>query len=244
VKCAFSGFSGLRFAPHENDDTGRDMTHAFAKAGDTTIEPASPPRLSRDVLPRDTVKLARFLIGKTLVHETAGARLAGRIVETEAYLVGDAASHAFRGETKRNRAMFLERGTAYVYIAYGVWPALNVASEGPGVGAAVLLRALEPLEGLDVMRRHRATQREADLARGPGRLTVAMAVTTALDGTDLCGDGALYLAEAVRKTGPIATALRIGITKDADRPLRFFERGNRFVSGPRRLIDALPPERR
>ncbi len=201
------------------------------------------PRLSRRALPRDTVALARFLIGKTLVHETPGARLAGRIVETEAYLVGDAASHAFRGVTKRNRAMFLRRGHAYVYIAYGTWPALNVASEEESVGAAVLLRALEPLEGHAAMRRHRGTNRDLDLARGPGRLAGAMQVSLKHDGVDLVGGGPLYLAAEHGPTGAVATTTRIGITKDAERPLRFFERGNRFVSGPRRLI-GLPDRRR
>ncbi len=206
----------------------------------TTNAPTALPdtwrRLSRRALPRDTVALARFLIGKVLVHDTANARLAGRIVETEAYLVGDAASHAFRGMTKRNRAMFLRRGHAYVYIAYGTWPALNVASDEEGVGAAVLLRALEPLEGHAAMRQHRGTNRDIDLARGPGRLAGAMQVSLAHDGVDLVGGGPLYLAAAHGPTGAIITATRIGITKDAERPLRFLERGNRFVSGPRRLI--------
>ena len=105
-------------------------------------------RLRRGALPLDTVELARFLIGRTLVHDIGGVRLAGRIVETEAYLPGDAASHAFRGATRRNGSMFLKRGHAYVYISYGVWPMLNVSSEEEGVGAAVLMRALEPLAGV------------------------------------------------------------------------------------------------
>ena len=201
-----------------------------------STQPETLQRLSRRALPRDTVALARFLIGKTLVHEMDGVRLSGRIVETEAYLVGDAASHAFRGETRRNRAMFLNRGYAYVYIAYGCWPVLNVASEEKGVGAAVLLRALEPLEGLEAMRGRRDKARDIDLARGPGRLAGAMRVSRAHDGIDLCGSDPLFLAMAERRPATIVTATRIGITKDADRPLRFFERGNPFVSGPRRLI--------
>jgi DNA-3-methyladenine glycosylase len=187
-------------------------------------------------LPQDTVALARFLIGKTLVHDIDGLRLSGRIVETEAYLVGDAASHAFRGETRRNRAMFMERGHAYVYIAYGCWPVLNVASEEEGIGAAVLLRALEPVEGVAAMRRQRGAARDVDLARGPGRLAGAMRVSLVHDGIDLCGNGPLFLAAGERAPAPIVISTRIGIAKDADRPLRFFERGNRFVSGPRRLI--------
>jgi DNA-3-methyladenine glycosylase len=182
------------------------------------------------------VALARFLIGKTLVHEVAAGRLAGRIVETEAYLTGDAASHAFRGETRRNRSMFLDRGYAYVYLSYGCWPVLNVTSEEAGIGAAVLLRAIEPIEGMEEMRRRRATERDRDLARGPGRLALAMQVTLADDGHDLCGDGPLWLAPTLRETNPIITTPRIGITKDAERPLRFFERDNPFVSGPRRLL--------
>lgn len=217
------------------------MRHSAEPAAPALLRSSGPEprRLTRRALPRDTVALARFLIGKTLVHELDGERLAGRIVETEAYLVGDAASHAFRGETRRNRAMFLDRGHAYVYIAYGCWPVLNVVSEEPGIGAAVLLRALEPLEGLEAMRRRRGAARDLDLARGPGRLAGAMGVLLAHDGIDLCGPGPLYLAAGRRETGSIVTETRIGITKDTERPLRFFERGSLFVSGPRRLILAV-----
>jgi DNA-3-methyladenine glycosylase len=184
-------------------------------------------------LPRGTVELARFLIGCTLVHDVAGARLAGRIVETEAYLQGDAASHAFRGLTRRNPSMFLRRGHAYVYISYGVWPMLNVSSNEQGVGEAVLIRALEPLKGIEAMRQ--GSERPLDIAKGPGRLARAVAISLADDGADLCGPGPLFLAAPMRPAGPIAVSTRIGITKDPDRPLRFFERGNPFVSGPKRL---------
>ena len=159
----------------------------------------------------------------------------GRIVETEAYLPGDAASHAFRGERPRNRSMFLARGHAYVYISYGVWPVLNVASETEGVGAAVLLRALEPIAGLDAMAAARPGARLHDIARGPGKLTAAMAVTLAHDGVDLCAPARLWLGAAVRPVGEIGVSVRIGIAKEAERLLRFFERGNPHVSGPRRL---------
>lgn len=191
-------------------------------------------RLRRIELPHDTVAMAKFLIGCTLVHEVAGARLAGRVVETEAYLQGDAASHAFRGLTRRNPSMFLTRGHAYVYISYGVWPMLNVSSSEQGVGEAVLLRALEPLEGIEAMRAGPGG-RIIDIGRGPGRLARAMGVTLAHDGVDLCGSGPLFLAAPTRPPQPIGTSVRIGITKDADRPLRFFERGSAFVSGSRRL---------
>jgi len=197
-------------------------------------------RLKRSELPRETVAMARFLIGCTLVHETTAGRLVGRIVETEAYLQGDAASHAFRGLTRRNPSMFLRRGHAYVYISYGVWPMLNVSSEEQGVGEAVLIRALEPLEGVEEMRKGVGSS-PAEVARGPGRLARAMRVTLADDGADLCGPGPLYLAAATRPPGLIAVSTRIGITRDADRPLRFFEHGNPFVSGPKRLnINGIP----
>ena len=189
------------------------------------------------MLPLDATELARFLVGATLVHDVDGARLSGRIVETEAYLVGDAASHAFRGRTARNGAMFLERGHAYVYISYGCWPMLNVSAGEAGVGTAVLLRALEPIDGIEAMRESRGAARILDIARGPGRLAGAMRVTLADDGADLCGDGPLWLGAPLGPPMTIATTTRIGITKDAERPLRFFERGNPFVSGPRRLID-------
>ena len=190
-------------------------------------------RLKRAELPLDTVAMAKFLIGCTLVHEIDGTRLAGRIVETEAYLQGDAASHAFRGPTRRNPSMFLRRGHAYVYISYGVWPMLNISSEEQGVGEAVLIRALEPTEGLEAMRQGK--ERDTDVARGPGRLARAMRVTLLHDGADLCGSGPLFLAAPMRASGPVGVSTRIGITKDAERPLRFFERGNVFVSGLRRL---------
>ena len=195
-------------------------------------------RLRRDELPAGTEALARFLVGKTLVHEVDGGRLSGRIVETEAYVLGDAASHAFRGETRRNRSMFLEHGRAYVYIAYGVWPALNVSSEAPGLGAGVLIRAMEPLEGVEAMRRNRGSDKLVELARGPGRLAAAMRITLAHDSLDLCGPGPLWLGTPVREPVAIATATRIGITKEADRQLRFFQRGSPFVSGPRRFLGA------
>src|SRR5579864_2300670 len=108
-------------------------------------------RLRRAELPVDTVELARYLIGKVVVHDTDCGRLSGRIVETEAYPVGDAAGHAFHGKTQRNRTLFLKRGHAYVYLNYGTSFLLNVTSEVPGVGGGVLLRAIEPLGGIGKM---------------------------------------------------------------------------------------------
>src|SRR5215468_319848 len=192
-------------------------------------------RLRRAELPADTAALARFLIGKILVHDHPRGRLSGRIVETEAYVVGDAACHAYRGPTPRNRSLFLERGHAYVYFVYGCWHALNVCGESAGIGAGVLLRALEPREGMGLMRRWRDTDRVADLARGPGRLASALDIDRRHDGADLCGDGPLWLGSDGSPARRIGRSVRIGITREVDRKLRFFERDNGFVSGPRRL---------
>jgi DNA-3-methyladenine glycosylase len=194
-----------------------------------------PSLLPREALPSDTVTLARYLIGRLVVREIEGGQISGRIVETEAYLTGDAASHAYRGMTPRNRTMFLDRGYAYVYLAYGTSFMLNVSSETVGVGEAALIRALEPVDGIAAMERHRGTTALRDLARGPGRLAQALAIDRALDGVDLCAPGPLWLAEDGREPGEIGVSTRIGITKDADRPLRFFLRDSRFVSGPRSL---------
>ncbi len=192
-------------------------------------------RLRRAELPVDTVELARYLIGKVVVHDVAAGRLSGRIVETEAYPIRDPASHAFRGKTPGNRSVFLERGHAHVYFVYGSSFLLNVASEAIGVGAGVLLRALEPLEGIDLMQRSRDAMRLIDLARGPGRLTEAMQIDLTQDGLDLCAAGPLWLAAAAQNTGAIGNSVRIGLTRNVDRRWRFYERGNPYVSGPKRL---------
>jgi DNA-3-methyladenine glycosylase len=193
-------------------------------------------RLRRAELPVDTIELARYLIGKVVVHDVDSGRLSGRIVETEAYPVGDAAGHAFRGKTQRNRSLFLERGHAYVYLSYGTSFLLNVTSEVAGVGAGVLLRAIEPLEGIDqMMTVSWGTTRLADLGRGPGRLTRALRVNLGQDGLDLCAAGSLWLATSGQRIAGIGKSVRIGITRDVDRRLRFYEPGNAHVSGAKRL---------
>jgi DNA-3-methyladenine glycosylase len=191
--------------------------------------------LRRAELPADTVELARFLIGKFVVHDTRAGRLSGRIVETEAYPIGDPAAHSYRGQTPRNRSMFLRRGHAYVYFIYGNWYALNVSGEVAGVGGAVLVRAVEPREGIELMQRRRGTTRVHDLTRGPGRLAQAFGIDRACDGLDLCSPGQLRLAVNGEATGRIGASVRIGLTRAADRVLRFYERDNDFVSGPGRL---------
>ena len=188
--------------------------------------------LPRSSLPSGTAELARYLIGKTVVRKVGRSRISGRIVETEAYPPGDRSGHAYRGETARNGSLFLGKGFAYVYFIYGTSYMLNVTAEEPGVGAGVLLRAVEPLEGINLMKRLRDTNKLRDLARGPGRLAAAFEIDQRLDGVDLCTTGPLWLGTAVRKTAQIGTSVRIGITHEVDRPLRFFEVGSRYISGP------------
>jgi DNA-3-methyladenine glycosylase len=189
------------------------------------------PVLKRDFYDRPTVEVARDLLGKVLVHgPTAGA-----IVETEAYLGGeDLAAHSARGITDRTRVIFGPPGHAYVYFIYGMYECLNLVCEPEGVPGCVLIRALEPLAGMDVMQERRpAARKPEDLASGPGKLTLAMEITRALNGADVTR-GNLVVREAPdRRHVDIAVTPRIGITKCADLPLRFVIRGNRFVSGRR-----------
>jgi DNA-3-methyladenine glycosylase len=198
--------------------------------------------LNRDDLPEDTAALARFLIGKLVVRAFPDATAVARIVETEAYLAGDAASHSFRGKTRRNKVMFGPPGYAYVYLAYGVSYMLNVSSAEEGAGEAVLIRAAEPLAGLEAMRRLRADAPARDLLRGPGRLAKALDIDRRLDGVDLCSAGELWLASDVAQCGEIGVSVRIGITRDADRPLRFYLKESRYLSGPGALNGV--PQRR
>ena len=197
--------------------------------------PMRPRVLDRAEMPVDTAELARFLIGKMLVRTLTEGVAGGRIVETEAYDIGDPAGHAYRGITPRNRALFLERGHAYVYLAYGISFMLNVSSETPGVGAGVLIRAIEPTDGIGLMALNRGTERVRDLARGPGRLSAALQIDRRLDGVDLCQAGPLWLGSDGRASGEIGQSKRIGIRRAADSVMRFYVRGNAFVSGPQAL---------
>ena len=197
-------------------------------------------RLRAGELPAATIDLAKALIGCVLVRDCPDGRSAGRIVETEAYVRDDPASHAYRGPSLRNASMFLGPFHAYVYKIYGTSLCVNVTSETAGEGAAVLVRALEPVEGLALMEARRGTTRMRDLARGPGRLCQALDVGMALDGIDLLRDKRLWLAAPstpgeANGGGRVGKSRRIGISKAAERLLRFYERGNPFVSGPKAL---------
>jgi DNA-3-methyladenine glycosylase len=189
------------------------------------------PRLARRALPIATVELARFLIGKVLVHATRHGRLSGRIVETEAYPPGDPTGYARPGLTSSNAPLFAARGHGYVRMVYGSCLTLNLAAEVEGVGAAVLLRALEPLEGVEWMRRHCPAVRVKDLTRGPGRLCAALGIGRDLSGVDLCTSDRLWL-ERGGAAPAIRVGTRIGLSRDQHRRLRFLERGSPFVSVP------------
>ena len=188
-------------------------------------------RLGRRALPLDTVELARFLVGQVLVHRVGGERLAGRIVETEAYPPGDPTGYARPGLTTSNAPLFAVRGTAYVRMVYGACLTLNLAAEVPRTGAAVLIRALQPIEGLEAMRRHCPAVRAADLTRGPGRLCAALGIGRELSGTDLCTSDQLWLERGGVRP-PLRVSTRIGLSRDQHRRLRFLERGSAFVSVP------------
>jgi DNA-3-methyladenine glycosylase len=186
-------------------------------------------------VPFDTVELARALLGKVLVRQFGGALAAGRIVETEAYLQNDPACHAFRGMTPRTRSLFLEHGHAYVYLCYGTSYLLNVSSEPGGIGSGVLLRALEPLFGIEHMQRNASHVKPADLTRGPGRLTASLRVDRRHDGLNLFTDKQLWIGSDGHKIESVGESVRIGLTKAAEERLRFFVSGSRYLSGPQRL---------
>ena len=190
------------------------------------------PILKRAFYARPTVEVARDLLGKVLAHGPA----AGIIVETEAYLGGDdLAAHSARGLTGRTRVVFGPPGHAYVYLIYGMYECLNLVAEPDGQAGCVLIRALEPAAGLDLMRQRRPAARKLeDLASGPAKLTLALGITRDHNGADVtrgdlvvreaAGRGAVEIPPEIR-VGP-----RVGITKCADWPLRFSVKGNRFVS--------------
>jgi len=186
------------------------------------------------LLRRSTPEVAAALVGWRLVLDAVrGEGLAGRIVETEAYLAeGDAASHSAPGPTARNRAMFRAPGHVYVYLIYGVHHCLNVVTGREGVGEAVLLRALEPLAGQGTMRARRgADVVDRDLCRGPGRLCQAFGLTREHDGLDLRAGPLRLLPPLPGDTHPeLLVGPRVGITKSADLPLRFREAGSRWTT--------------
>jgi DNA-3-methyladenine glycosylase len=200
------------------------------------LETFAIARLTRDELPVDTVELARWMIGKCLVYDSPEGRVSGRLVETEAYPVGDSTGYAYRGLKPYNRPLFQARGHAYMRLVYGASYTINMASEAEGIGAGVLFRALEPLDGIALMQARRAGAKLVDLARGPGRLCAAMGIGPEWDGVDLCGGAALWIGRLESDAARVASTKRIGLTREMHQPLRFYEPDSRFVSGPKRLL--------
>ena len=193
--------------------------------------PPFGPILKRSFYNRPTVEVARALLGKVVVHGPA----AGIIVETEAYLGGDdLAAHSARGITNRTRVIFGPPGHAYVYFVYGMYECLNLVCEPEGQPGCVLIRALEPVAGIEIMQRRRpAARKPEDLASGPGKLTLALGITRLQNEADVTRGSLVVREPAEPRAVDIAVSPRIGITQCADLPLRFFIRGNRFVSGRR-----------
>lgn len=182
---------------------------------------------------RDPRQVAVDLLGCILVHETPEGVASGIIVETEAYRPEDPACHAYKGPTMRNRNIFGRPGIAYVYLSYGVHKLLNAVCEGEGVGSAVLVRALRPLEGLATMRERR--KRDINLSNGPGRLTQALNIELTLDGKELT-EPPLYIKRGNAPEGEIIATTRIGISRGTELPWRYLVRGETDVSVPPRTI--------
>lgn len=208
--------------------------------------------LPRAFYERPTLDVARDLLGKVLVRRVRGAVTSGIIVEVEAYIgESDPACHAAPGPTARNAPLYGHPGVAYVYLNYGIHALVNAVTESHGCPAAVLIRALEPLEGIPAMRRRRgramkgrrarrgSTLAEHDLCRGPGNLTMAMGITLNDNRRDLC-EGPLTIEDYGIVVGSTAVSPRIGISVATDRPWRFYVEGNAAVSG---VNHRSPPQR-
>jgi len=189
------------------------------------------PRLPRAFFARDPVVLARDLLGRVLFYRTTDGLLAGRIVETEAYTgEADPASHAFRGRTARNAVMFGQAGHAYVYFTYGMHHCLNVTADAPGTAGAVLLRALEPLAGVEIIRARGDHGRESRLLSGPGKIGRAFGLSLEDNGRDFTRGPLGLAAGSPVLDREVATSRRIGISRAVDLPYRFAVIGSRSVS--------------
>lgn len=188
--------------------------------------------LNRSFYCRNTLTVAKQLLGKLLVRELPEGKVAGKIVEVEAYRGSDdPASHAYKGKTQRNQIMFGEGGYAYIYFIYGKHFCLNVTTEKIGVPGAVLIRAVEPVYGIEIMKRKRRTENVKNLTNGPGKLTQAMDITVELNGWDLTRGERLYICDLdVVEPFEVVSSGRIGVKAGADKPWRFFIKGNLFVS--------------
>jgi len=192
-------------------------------------------KLPRSFYLRPTLTVAKELLGKHIVTKASGHSMIGRIVEVEAYLGGkDPASHAYRGKTRRNEVMFLEGGHLYVYFTYGMHYCANVVTEEEGIGHAVLLRAVEPVEGVEAMTRNRNAgnrgKNPVGITNGPAKLCQAMGIGRSENGTDLAGDK-IFITEGIDiPRSLIRSSPRIGVSKGVRHPWRFYINNNAWVS--------------
>jgi len=186
--------------------------------------------LPRSFYARDTKEVAKNLLGKMLVRKLTKGAIKGKIVETEAYYgEEDPASHAFRGRTERAKIMWGIPGTAYVYLIYGMYYLFNIVTEKKGKAGAVLIRALDPQEGIGLMKKMRKTDEIKNLTNGPGKLTQAFAITDKEHKQDLLS-GSLIIEESIREEFEITSTTRIGVNAGGQAKLRFYIKGNEFVS--------------
>ena len=193
---------------------------------------AAEKMLPRTFYARDTEVVARELLGKKVVREENGKVCSGIIVETEAYVCTDAACHAYRGKTKSNEALFGPVGHAYIYFTYGMHFCLNVvARKSTMLAGGILIRALEPVEGIELMSARRKTSALHNLTSGPGKLAQALHITKALYGCDVTKKGPIYIVQGIElKKSDIVATKRIGISKEQERAWRFYCKDNSFVS--------------
>lgn len=186
--------------------------------------------LDKSFYEKKPIKLAKDLLGKTLIHETEDGAVGGVIVETEAYCgIDDPASHAANGPTPRSKIMFGEPGVSYIYFSYGMHNLFNVVANRDGVAGAVLVRALEPVIGIDLMKKWRNTPKLANLCSGPGKLAAALGITLKQNGISLLGKP-LYIANRPFRRFEVQSSARIGISKAVERPWRFTIKDSQFVS--------------
>lgn len=190
--------------------------------------------LARSFYERDTIHVAKALLGKILVRRLGSTTMAAVIVETEGYRgYDDPASHAYMGPTRRNLVMFGEAGHAYIYFTYGMHYCLNVTTERKAQPGAVLIRAVQPVRGIKMMTKHRKTDRLVELTNGPAKLTQALAITRNLNGHDLTSGQGLFIVEDEPRTPEIKSTRRIGIVSGREKLWRFFMKENPFVSRKR-----------
>ena len=188
--------------------------------------------LAREFYQQSTTEVARALLGCYVIHEGEQGKTIGRIVETEAYLANDPASHSYKGESKRNKAMFGEAGQAYFYLIYGIHYCFNVVTASPGVGEAVLIRALEPITGIALMQERRGLQDVIKLCNGPAKLVQALGIGMQFNHADLTHPPLYIASDSSAKITSIVATTRIGITLAADQPLRFYLKDSPYISKP------------